>query len=315
MNGTAFDQITAFLMAVEHAGFTAAGQAIGRDGSILSRRVSQLEKRLGVRLMERTTRRVTLTETGEAFYRRMRALVQSMEDTEQDTIETSGRVRGLLRVSMPATFGRLWIAPIINDFLAINTELKVETIYEDRYVDLVAESVDVAVRIGNLADSRLIARQIAPARKIVCASPGYLARAGHPSSPNDLAGHTCVGMSGGAVQQSWRFCRDGQILSIRVAGRFLTNDAHSLVHAAISGAGIALVSDWNVGHDLCSGRLVPVLPDWVIENEEAIYAVHPSGRLTPAKTRAFIDWLVKALSPLPWTGHGKRMADGGFETA
>ncbi|WP_423173903.1 LysR substrate-binding domain-containing protein [Stenotrophomonas maltophilia] len=300
MNGTEFEQITAFLAAVEHGGFTAAGQALGRDGSILSRRVTALEKRLGVRLMERTTRRLALTEAGEAFHQRMRGALHALQEIEQDTAAAATGVRGTLRIALPATFGRMWVAPILPAFLAAYPDLVVETAFEDRYVDLVAESFDVAVRIGTLTDSRLVARRLAPSRRLLCASPAYLQAQGTPVRPVDLARHACLGFSRLASHPLWHL-RDGdKATAIRIAGPLVTDDAQSLVQAAASGAGIAMVSDWLAGPELCSGRLVPVLPDHPVENNETVYLVHPSARLVPAKTRAFADWIVGELGTTPW---------------
>ncbi|VFR19570.1 transcriptional regulator, MerR family [plant metagenome] len=302
MNGTEFEQITAFLAAVEHGGFTAAGQALGRDGSILSRRVTALEKRLGVRLMERTTRRLALTEAGEAFHQRMRGTLQALQEIEQDTAAAATGVRGTLRIALPATFGRMWVAPILPAFLATYPDLVVETAFEDRYVDLVAESFDVAVRIGTLTDSRLVARRLAPSRRLLCASPAYLQAHGTPVRPADLAQHACLGFSRLASHPLWHL-RDGdKATAIRIAGPLVTDDAQSLVQAAVCGAGIAMVSDWLAGPELCSGRLVPVLPDHPVENNETIYLVHPSARLVPAKTRAFSDWMTLQLDVTSWSG-------------
>lgn len=302
MNGTEFEQITAFLAAVEHGGFTAAGQALGRDGSILSRRVTALEKRLGVRLMERTTRRLALTEAGEAFHQRMRGALQALQEIEQDTAAAAAGVRGTLRIALPATFGRMWVAPILPAFLAAYPDLVVETAFEDRYVDLVAESFDVAVRIGTLTDSRLVARRLAPSRRMLCASPAYLQAHGTPIRPADLAQHACLGFSRLASHPLW-YLRDGdKATAIRIAGPLVTDDAQSLVQAAVSGAGIAMVSDWLAGPEMCSGRLVPVLPDHPVENNETIYLVHPSARLVPAKTRAFSDWMTLQLDVTSWSG-------------
>jgi DNA-binding transcriptional LysR family regulator len=304
MNGTEFEQITAFLAAVEHGGFTAAGQALGRDGSILSRRVTALEKRLGVRLMERTTRRLALTEAGEAFHQRMRGALQALQEIEQDTASAATGVRGTLRIALPATFGQMWVAPILPAFLAAYPDLVVETAFEDRYVDLVAESFDVAVRIGTLTDSRLVARRLAPSRRLLCASPAYLQAHGTPVRPADLAQHACLGFSRLASHPLWHL-RDGdKATAIRIAGPLVTNDAQSLVQAAVSGAGIAMVSDWLAGPELCSGRLVPVLPDHPVENNETVYLVHPSARLVPGKTRAFAEWVTAQLDPRPWSSLG-----------
>lgn len=300
MNGTEFDQIMAFLAVVEQGGFTAAGQALGRDGSILSRRVTALEKRVGLRLMERTTRRLVLTEAGEMFCQRMQGAVSALRDIEQDIAATARGVRGTLRIALPATFGRMWVAPVLPEFLAAYPDLIVETAFEDRYVDLVAESFDVAVRIGSLADSRLVARRLAASQRLLCASPAYLERHGAPSTPGDLAQHACLQFSRLSSPALWRL-RDGdKPTEIRITGPMLTDDAASLLQAAVSGTGIAMVSDWLAGPELSTGRLAPVLPDYPVENTEAIYVVHPSARLTPAKTRAFIDWLVAKLASRPW---------------
>lgn len=302
MNGTEFEQITAFLAAVEHGGFTAAGQALGRDGSILSRRVTALEKRLGVRLMERTTRRLALTEAGEAFHQRMRGALQALQEIEQDTAAAATGVRGTLRIALPATFGRMWVAPILPAFLAACPDLVVETAFEDRYVDLVAESFDVAVRIGTLTDSRLVARRLAPSRRMLCASPAYLQAHGTPARPADLAQHACLGFSRLASHPLWHL-RDGdKATAIRIAGPLVTDDAQSLVQAAVSGVGIAIISDWLAGPELRSGQLVPVLADYPVENNETIYLVHPSARLVPAKTRAFSDWMTLQLDVTSWSG-------------
>ncbi|WP_252120373.1 LysR family transcriptional regulator [Symbiopectobacterium purcellii] len=300
MNGTEFEQITAFVAAVEHGGFTAASQALGRDGSILSRRVTALEKRLGVRLMERTTRRLALTEAGERFYQRMRGALQVLRDIEQDTAAAAVSVRGTLRIALPASFGRMWITPRLPAFLATYPDLFVETALEDRYVDLVAESFDAAVRIGTLADSRLVARRLAPSRRMLCASPAYLHKHGAPARPVDLGQHACLGFSRLASHPLWTLCDGDKITTVRIAGPLVTDDASSLVQAAVSGLGIAMVSDWLAGPELCSGRLVPVLPDYPVENDEAIYLVHPSARLVPAKTRAFGSWIAQVLATRPW---------------
>lgn len=304
MNGTEFEQIMAFLAAVEHGGFTAAGQTLGRDGSILSRRVTALEKRLGVRLMERTTRRLALTEAGEAFHQRMRGALHTLQDIEQDTAATAASVRGTLRIAVPATFGRMWIAPVLPAFLAAYPDVIVEAAFEDRYVDLVAESFDVAIRIGTLSDSRLVARRLAPSRRLLCASPVYLQARGWPSQPADLNQHACLAFSRLSSHPLWHLRDDDKVTPIRITGPLITDDAQSLVQAAVSGAGIAMVSDWLAGPELCSGKLVPVLPGHPVDEHEAIYLVHPSARLVPAKTRAFADWISAQLGTEPWRNLG-----------
>lgn len=295
MDGTDFDQIAAFLATVEHAGFTAAGAELNRDGSLVSRRVTALEKRLGVRLLERTTRRIALTEAGEAYYQRMRKAVQAMGEIDAEAVDAAGAVRGTLRLSLPATFGRMWIAPILPAFLRQHPSLTVEARYEDRYVDLVAEGFDVAVRIGDLADSRLIARKLAPANRLLCASPDYLAERGMPAHPSDLANHDCIGFSRLTSHPVWHLGDGGKTVAVRISGPLVTDDATSLIQAAVAGVGIAMVSDWLAGPELKSGRLMPVLLGHPVVTQEAIYLVHPSAKLVPAKTRVFMEWLADAL--------------------
>lgn len=295
MNGIDFDQVAAFLATVEHQGFTAAGAAMNRDGSLVSRRVTALEKRLGVRLLERTTRRVALTEVGEAYYQRMRKAVQAMGEIDAEATEAAGSVRGTLRLSLPATFGRMWIAPILPAFLRQHPALSVEAHYEDRYVDLVAEGFDVAVRIGELADSRLIARKLAPASRLLCASPDYLAERGIPVHPSNLTNHDCIGFSRLASHPVWHLGDGGKSVAVRISGPLVTDDAASLIQAAVAGVGIAMVSDWLAGPELKSGRLVPVLAKYPVATLESIYIIHPSARLVPAKSRAFAEWLLDAL--------------------
>ncbi|WP_228738356.1 substrate binding domain-containing protein [Xanthomonas euvesicatoria] len=230
----------------------------------------------------------------------MRGALQALQEIEQDTAAAATGVRGTLRIALPATFGRMWVAAILPAFLATYPDLVVETAFEDRYVDLVAESFDVAVRIGTLTDSRLVARRIAPSRRMLCASPAYLQAHGTPARPADLAQHACLGFSRLASHPHWHL-RDGdKATATRIAGPLVTDDAQSLVQAAVSGAGIAMVSDWLAGPELCSGRLVPVLPDHPVENKETVYLVHPSARLVPGKTRAFADWIVGELGTRPW---------------
>ncbi|HCE6854164.1 LysR family transcriptional regulator [Pseudomonas aeruginosa] len=300
MDGTDFDQIAAFLATVEQAGFTAAGAALNRDGSLVSRRVTALEKRLGVRLLERTTRRVALTEAGEAYYQRMRKAVQAVGEIDAEAVDAAGAVRGTLRLSLPATFGRMWIAPILPAFLRQHAGLMVEARYEDRYADLVAEGFDVAVRIGELADSRLIARKLVPASRLLCASPDYLVERGMPAHPSDLANHDCIGFSRLASHPIWHLGDDGKKVAVRISGPLVTDDATSLIHGAVAGVGIAMVSDWLAGPELKSGQLVPVLLDHPVATSEGIYIVHPSAKLVPAKTRAFIDWLGEVFASPPW---------------
>ena len=224
-----------------------------------------------------------------------------MQEIEQDTAATAASVRGTLRIALPATFGRMWVAPILPAFLAAHPDVTVEAAFEDRYVDLVAESFDVAIRIGTLTDSRLVARRLAPSRRMLCAAPA-IAR---PAGPAGRSGSPCLpgflppGLASALASARGR---QGHVRSHqRPAGH---RRCAQPVQAAVAGAGIAMVSDWLAGPELCSGKLVPVLPEHPVQDSEAIYLVHPSARLVPAKTRAYADWISAALGARPWRHPG-----------
>ena len=291
MDGSEMDELAAFLAVIETQNFTAAGRLIERDASVVSRRVSALEARLGTRLVERSTRRVTPTEAGLRFGDRVRLALSGIQEAEAEITETSGFATGTLKIAVPAAFGRLWIAPIIPLFLREHPGVSVVLEHADRYVDLGAEGFDVAVRLGALDDSRLIARKLAHHRRLICASPNYLAARGVPRTPGDLKSHSCLRFSRLASHPEWRFKRGDQITSVEVSGPLTADDAQSLVEASIRGAGIVMCSDWLTSKERTDGRLRVVLQDWTIEGEGAIYVVRPPGRFTPSKTRAFVDWI------------------------
>lgn len=295
-----FGEIAAFLAVVETGSFAAAARRLGRDASILSRRVTSLEERLGGRLIERTTRRLLVTEAGKRLATRMRGAFGAMTEAEEEVRETASQPTGLLRLALPSSFGRQWIAPILPGFLDLHPGLSVETSYADRYVDLVAEGFDAALRIGELADSRLLGRKLADSRRVVCAAPTYLAARGAPRGPADLADHACLAFSKMASFPFWQFRRGDETARVRIAGPLLSDDPEDLLYAALGGHGVMLASEWLVGRHLAQGRLVELLPDWSILGEGGVHLLRPSGRFAPAKVRVFSDWISAALSPPPW---------------
>jgi DNA-binding transcriptional LysR family regulator len=260
-----------------------------------------LEKRLGIRLIERSTRRVTPTAAGIRFGERLRQALSAIQEAEAEATEASNSAIGTLRIAAPSTFGRLWIAPIIPSFLKQYSGVSVVVEYTDRYVDLVAEGFDVAIRLGALEDSRLIARKIAEQRRLICASPTYLAARGTPRLPDDLRTHACLRFSRLTGHPEWRFKKADQVRSVEVSGPLTADDAQTLVTAALEGTGIVMCSDWLISRERADGRLTTILDDWSVEGEGAIYLVRPPGRFTPSKTRAFVDWISERLSqPTPW---------------
>jgi DNA-binding transcriptional LysR family regulator len=293
--------LVAFVAVLERGSFTRAAEQLARDATVVSRRVSALEERLGVRLVERTTRRVAPTEAGTALFERARAILEQFAEAESAASAYGGdEPRGTLKVALPGSFGRMWIAPYLPAFLGAHPALRVEASFSNRFVDLVAEGFEVAVRLGGLPDSTLVARKVADRRRLLCASPAYLERHGTPRHPRELAHHDCLAFTGFVSHPEWKLVSGkGERAAVRVAGRLVSDDAEALVVAAVQGAGITMTADWFVGRELADGRLVPVLPDWTMDERGGIYVVVPSRRFLPAKTRAFTVWVARLFSPIP----------------
>jgi DNA-binding transcriptional LysR family regulator len=292
------EEIEAFVAVAELGGFAAAAAKVGRDVSVVSRRVSLLEKRLGVRLLARTTRRVSLTEAGSLYLKRVQLVLEELAAANQEVSERAGRPRGLLRVSVPMTFGRRWLAGLLPKFLASQPEIQVDVRYSDRFVDLVAEGFDVAVRVGLLGSSSLVSKKIAEHRMLLCASPRFLAAHATPKSPSDLTKIACVGFAGHSFWPDWPLQKAGKRKTIRPMGPLVTDNAEAALVAAIEGLGVTLAADWLAGPALRSGQLVEVLPGWTVKAGGGVYAVMPPGRLVPAKTRAFVEFLSTTLKGL-----------------
>jgi DNA-binding transcriptional LysR family regulator len=293
------ETIATFIKVAELASFTAAAHALNISRTVASDRVMQLEARLGVKLLHRTTRRVTLTEAGIAYLERSRQALATLEEAEAEAAHLTGRPRGVLRVNAPVTFGFRHVAPAVATFLAAHPELGVELTLTDRMVNLLEEQADVVVRIGRLVDSSLVARRLAPCRIVVCAAPAYIAARGMPLHPADLSGHDCLSYAYAAEGDLWRFERDGENEAVRVHGRVWSNNGDALYHAALEGLGILLNPTFIIGDALRDGRLVPVLPGWQVP-PLSVNAVYPPNRYLPAKTRAFIDHLAARFGPEPY---------------
>lgn len=303
LSGRELDEITAFLAVAETGAFARAGKRLARDPSVLSRRVSSLEKRLAVRLIERTTRTLALTEAGLRFAERARAALAGLAEAESEARETAQAVSGTLRIALPNAFGRLWIAPCLPDFLRQYPNIRLEADFSDRFVDLVAENFDLAVRIGALPDSSLIARKIGASQRLLCAAPAYLAAHGPITAPTDLMRHNCLQFTRLATYPEWQFLRQEEkreTVKLKVSGTVATDEIELLIHAAIAGIGVTLCSEWVAAPRLASGALVRVLPGWHVGEGEAIYLLRPSSRHVPAKVRVFSDWLAGQLTPPPW---------------
>lgn len=300
MDAVEAGQIEAFLAVVQTGSFSAAGRKISRDGSVVSRRVAALEARLGIRLLERSTRRVTPTEAGDRFCGRIREATDIVRAAENEARNMADSPTGLLRLSLPLAFGRMWVAPRLPEFLARYPSLRVEASYTDRYVDVIAEGFDAVVRLGGMTDSRLVARRIAPTSLLLCAAPSYLERRTPLKEADDLLRHDCVCFTRIATHPVWYLQRNGKTRAVRIAGRLEADDAETVVQAALAGTGVIMATDWIVARELALGRLVPVLPDWTVRGETGVSVVRASVRHESAKTRAFVEWIATIFAIPPW---------------
>lgn len=293
------DEIAALLALAAEGSFVAAGRRLGRHPSIVSKRVAAFEQRLGVRLVERSTRQVRLTETGRELAERLRTAVEGIAAAEQQAALGAAKVQGTLRVSLPGAMGRLWLAPLLPEFLRRYPEVSVSAHYTDRYVDMIAEGFDVAIRIGELNDSRLIATRLCSNRRVLCASPAYLQQHGHPSQPTDLAQHDCLRFSGFSSFPEWHLTNGHRRESVLVNGPLTSNESESLREGMLAGLGILGAGEWLMSRDLRAGRVVRVLPEWQLDAPGAVYLLRPSRKFAAASTTAFKEWIEDKFSADP----------------
>lgn len=292
--------LTLFLRVLDLGSITAAAHSLDLSVAVASQRLKRLEKDLGVRLLHRTTRRLHPTPEGAALAEQGRVLVEELETLGAGLREAAREVAGTLRVTMSASFGRQYVSPLLPAFLARHPKLRLSVHLSDNVVDLVSEGFDLAIRIGALEDSRLVARLIAPNRRVLCASPDYLRRRGEPRTPDALAGHDCLLLVGSSGRQDvWRFGTPaGGEVAVRVQGRFESNYGEVLRDASLAGEGIVIHSLWHVADDLRAGRLRVLLPDHPLATT-AISAVMPQRRLVPPRVRAFTDFLLEQFGGHP----------------
>ncbi len=290
------EALATFLAVARHGSFVAAARELGCDASVASRRIQALETQLGAALFQRTTRRVSLSEAGAAYRERLAPLLRQLDEAGREVATLAhGEPRGVLRIALPGTFGRMRIARYLPAFLARYPGLRLEASFSNRFVDLIDEGFDAAVRLGVAPDTRLAVRQVGRRTRLLCASPDYLARCGAPMSIGELDGRDCLVFSGVPQPGHWVFERHGRTQSVAVAGRMVSDDAEALREAALAGLGILYATDWLVADALAAGSLVPILADWRLTDEGAIYAITPAGRWIPSKTRVFVDWVADLL--------------------
>ena len=290
--------IAVFVRVVELKSFTAAADALGMAKSNASKHVTRLEESLGVKLLHRTTRTLSLTEAGQEFFATARDALERIEAARSEAARHQAEPSGTLRVTAPMSFGLEMLAPALPGFLARFPKVSVDIAFDDRQRDIVAEGIDVAVRISQLADSTLVARRLAPIRHLVVASPAYLEQRGTPATPDDLRGHDCLVYTLRSSPDAWRFDgADGRRWMVPVRGTYAANNSMALRAALVAGRGIALMTSFTVGDNVRAGRLVRVLREFEAP-ALAVHAVYPARR-PPPKVKAFVDFLAERFGDPP----------------
>lgn len=295
-------QLTAFVSVATRGSLSATARAEGVTPAMIGRRLDALEERLGVKLLVRTTRRLSLTFEGSAFLEDCQRILNDLANAEASVSLGGVKASGHIKVSAPAGFGRRHVAPLVRDFLDDNPEVSVSLDLSDRVVDLINEGVDCTVRIGELADSSLISLHLAENRRVVVASPEYVARCGAPRTPSELVHHNCLSLGAtGGQQRGWSFVVDGEAVAVKVAGSLECNDGAVLHEWALAGKGVAWRSMWEVGEDLQHGRLISLL-DAFAAPPTGIYAVFPQRKRLALRVRLFVDFLKNSYgNPGYWT--------------
>ena len=296
-----FQEMRAFVSVVGEGSFVRGAEALNLSKTAVSRLVGDLESRLGTRLLQRTTRRLSLTQEGEVFLERCKELLDGLEEAEAELSAQSGEVIGQLRVNVPVTFGLLHLAPLWPRFMDRHPKVTLEVTLADRLVDLVEEGYDMAVRIARLPSSSLVSRQLTSTRMVLCASPDYLRRHGTPAHPSDIASHAVITYTLLATGDQWEFQGPDGTVAVKVLPRMRTNSGDTCCAAAIGHHGIVLQPSFLVAPFLASGQLVEVLPQYRAI-ELGVYALYPSRKHLTPKVRALVDFLVESFHAPAWPG-------------
>jgi DNA-binding transcriptional LysR family regulator len=287
-----------FVHVVKAGSFTAAATELGVTKSHVSKQITRLEERLGTRLLQRSTRQLALTEPGLAYYERCAEALAVVTEAEDAATTLQGSPQGTLRVTVPASFGSRYLEPLLAELQAVHPQLQLDVLFADRFVDIVAEGYDVALRWGVLPDSSLVARKLASALSVICGSPEYLAAHGEPSSPEELARHECLRYAYNPEHDKWRLRGSDGEIAVAVSGRLRANSGHHLVVAACRGLGLAFVPEFHAADALCDGRVRRVLPQW--GDEKQLWAVFPHARHLSVKVRVFVDFMAERLLSPAW---------------
>ena len=284
------DGMRTFITVVSEGSFSGAAERLGMSPQLVSKYVGQLETRLKVRLLNRSTRTLSITEAGQAYYDRCRQVLADIDEMEGAVGELTVKARGTLRINAPMSFGVSHLSRAIAQYQRIEPDVTISLTLNDRVVDIVSEGFDLAIRIARLGESSLVARKLAPARLVVCGAPSYFQQHGIPETPEILGEHDCLGYAYPSDHDQWAFERDSETHKVQIKARFSANNGDALRLAAISGAGLVLLPTFIVGEDIAAGRLQRVLNDFRVE-ELNVFAVYPHRQYLSAKVRTFVDFL------------------------
>ncbi|SAK59690.1 LysR family transcriptional regulator [Caballeronia glebae] len=288
-----------FVAAVEEGSFAAAARRFGLSPAMAGKHVSEIEARLNARLLQRTTRRLSLTDTGQAYYERSKQILEAFDDANREASDSQGTARGVLRIAAPVTFGAMHLGPVVARYIEDHPQVNVEVVLGDRYIDLLDEGIDVAIRIGRLDGPALVTRRIAPCRMVVCASRAYLERQGTPRKPGDLLQAPRLVFSEAVSAGDWTlFDAKNRAFVIEGPSRISANNTQILLSAALAGVGIAYGPTFVFGEHLRRGELVALLPAYRA-TELVVQAVYPGARRIPLKVRRFVDYLAEAFGDEP----------------
>jgi DNA-binding transcriptional LysR family regulator len=284
-----------FVSVAEAGSFSAAAKRMSVGQPAISKAVAQLEERLGARLILRSTRGLTMTDAGQRFYEHAKLAIREADEAEQLVRDASESLSGGLRVSAAVTFACLHVLPALNDLMSRHPKLEIDLRLDDRNIDLLEEGLDVALRLGTLADSTMTARRIGRSPRLVVGTPEYFARAGMPTTPADLSQHQAIIYSQRGGGESWTFSKNGDEEDVTVSGRVRVSAAEGMRTAVLNGMGLAVASRWMFSPELASGKVKAVLTDWTLPALD-LWAVFPSGRLVTARARAFVEFVEEALA-------------------
>lgn len=300
------NDIAVFIQVVESGSFTQAAERMGISKSVVSKYVTRLESGLGARLLNRSTRRLSMTEVGRSFFEQCKCGLEAIENAEAEVSSLQNAPRGVLRLNVPMSFGILHISPLLPEFQVKYPDIRIDMVLEDRQVDLIDEGVDLAIRIAEMADSSLVARRLGPCRHVVCASPTYFASKGIPRKPEELRHHNAISYRYHDSPTSWRFITpDGAQTSVQISGSIQVNNSLALKQVLLAGGGMALIPTFVVGDELRTGRLQRVLGRYRA-NEISIYAVYPQRRHLSPKVTAFVEFLSHHINECPAWDQGYR---------